>query len=76
MGQREFRNDLPCLEKADTAPIRPQSGQSDLKLKESLKHRLKAAKKQIEEQDDFFRILLPTFAKGRPNSNIGMFRKF
>ncbi len=64
MDQGEFRKALPYLEKADKAPIRHQSRMSDLKLKEELKHRLKAAKEQNEDQGDFFSKLLPAFGEG------------
>jgi tetratricopeptide (TPR) repeat protein len=64
MRQGEFRKALPYLEKADKAPIRPQSRLSDLKLKEELKNRLKAAQEQNENQDDFFSRLLPIFGEG------------
>jgi tetratricopeptide (TPR) repeat protein len=64
MRQGEFRKALPYLEKADKAPIRPQSRLSDLKLKEELKSRLKAAQEQNEKQDDFFSRLLPIFGEG------------
>jgi tetratricopeptide (TPR) repeat protein len=63
MGQGEFRQAIPYLEKADKAPIRPQSRLSDLKLKEELKHRLKAAQEQNDD-GDFFSRLLPTFDEG------------
>ncbi len=64
MDQGEFKQALPYLEKADKAPIRAQSRLSDLKLKEGLKHRLKAAQAEIEDGGDFFSRLLPTFSEG------------
>ena len=63
MGQGAFRQAIPYLEKADKAPIRPQSRLSDLKLKEELKHRLKDAQEQNDDGDSFSR-LLPTFDEG------------
>ena len=64
MEQGEFRQAIPYLEKADKAPIRDQSRLSDLKLKEELKHRLKAAREQNEDGGDFFSRLLPDFSEG------------
>ena len=64
MGQGEFRQAIPYLEKADKASIRPQSRLSDLKLKEELKRRLKAAQKQNDDGGDFFSSLLPSFDEG------------
>jgi tetratricopeptide (TPR) repeat protein len=64
MGQGEFRQAIPYLEKADKAPIRAQSRLSDLKLKEELKHRLKAAQEQNDDGGDFFSRLLPTLDEG------------
>lgn len=64
MGQGEFRQAIPYLEKADKAPIRAQMRLSDLKLKEELKHRLKAAQAESEDGGDFFSRLLPTFDEG------------
>lgn len=64
MGQGEFRQAMPYLEKADKAPIRALSRLSDLKLKEELKHRLKAAQEQNDDGADFFSRLLPTFDEG------------
>lgn len=61
MGQGEFRQAIPYLEKADKAPIRAQSRLSDLKLKEELKYRLKAAQEQNDDGGDFFSRLLPDF---------------
>ena len=63
-GQGEFRQALPYLEKANKAPVRPNSLLSDLKLKEELKHRLKVAQEQNDDQTDFFSSLLPTFGEG------------
>jgi len=63
-SSRPYCKALPYLEKADKAPIQRQSNLSDLKLKEELKHRLKAAKEQNEDQDDFFSKLLPAFGEG------------
>jgi tetratricopeptide (TPR) repeat protein len=64
MGQGEFRQALPYLEKADKAPIRALSRLSDLKLKEELKHRLKAAQEQNEDRADFFSSLLSASGEG------------
>ncbi len=63
-GQGEFRQALPYLEKANKVPVRPESLLSDLKLKEELKHRLKVAQEQNDDQADFFSSLLPTFDEG------------
>ena len=63
-GQGEFRQALPYLEKANKVPVRPESLLSDLKLKEELKHRLKIAQEQNDDQGDFFSSLLPTFGEG------------
>ena len=64
MDQGEFRQAILYLEKADKAPIRAESRLSDLKLKEELKHRLKAAQEQNDDGGDFFSSLLPTFDEG------------
>jgi tetratricopeptide (TPR) repeat protein len=64
MGEGEFRQALPYLEKADKAPIRAHSRLSDLKLKEELKHRLQAAQEEKEDGTDFFSGLLPTSGEG------------
>ena len=63
-GQGEFRQALPYLEKANKVAVRPESLLSDLKLKEELKHRLKVAQEQNDDQADFFSSLLPTFGEG------------
>lgn len=64
MSEGEYRQALPYLEKADKAPIRAQSRLSDLKLKEELKARLKAAQEEKEDGTDFFSRLLPTSGEG------------
>ncbi|MGZ4959611.1 MAG: hypothetical protein ACXV7J_10180 [Methylomonas sp.] len=63
MDQGEFLQAIPYLEKADKAPIRARSRLSDLKLKEELKHKLKAAREQNDEEGDFFSHLLPNFSE-------------
>jgi tetratricopeptide (TPR) repeat protein len=60
IGQGEFSKALPYLEKADRAPVRPQSRLSDLKLKEELKQRLQEARTQNKAGTDFFAKLLLT----------------
>ena len=61
MEQGEFRQAIPYLEKAEKAPVRAEYRQSDLKLKQELKHRLKAAQEQNDAESNFFSRLLPTF---------------
>ena len=60
VGQGEYPKALIYLEKADKASIRSESRLSDLKLKEELKHRLKAAQEKNDDGGDFFSSLLPT----------------
>lgn len=66
MGQGEFRQAIPYLEKAEKAPIRGQSRLSDLKLKAELKYRLKAAQEHNDEGGDFFSRLLPNLEDESP----------
>lgn len=61
MGQGEFRQAITYLEKADKAEVSPQTRMADIKLKEEVKHRLKAAHQQSDNGGDFFSSLLPSF---------------
>jgi tetratricopeptide (TPR) repeat protein len=61
ISQGEFGKALTYLEKADQAPVRPESRLSDLKLKEELKQELTSARKKDKGPGDFYSQLLSAF---------------
>lgn len=58
LEQGEFGKALIYLERADKAPIRPESRLSDLKLKDELRQSLKDAREKNTDRSNFFSQLL------------------
>jgi tetratricopeptide (TPR) repeat protein len=63
LGEGQYDEALPYLEKAAKAPIRPDAQLSDQKLKEEIKQALADARAKKNGRSDFFGGLLPSFVR-------------